>query len=788
MKKKFFAFIIVLSFLSGCSAYKELSPSPELIPKENGYINLKDGKSNFELERDTKYYMEITPPKKDNFYFVLKNNIKPISQYYFSDNFDGGDKGYNKIADVVSSEKSLSAFPVDSHHKKYYWIIEKIDKDTLLKAEYRYVPMWRFNFEREFYKAEKTYNKFALKRSAFKKTDYNEPLSSLKKKLSIVKVSIDSIGHLRKILPQMEKYFPDSLKTAKEKAYKEYLIFSNDVEEEYIFEKKNLSLLQTFTTLRETKNNRDAFIKSAPVYLNFLNSKLSIDESVKNKVRSIIAERISSVASEYRKKIKVKKDTKPFNIYPPVETIYKLYKDANGSVPENFNNLVNFFKTFDSKAAKFSEYKKYKNELKDYLAKSPKWLPNDYYAAAAEKLRKMTDVLPNVFLADFRGFENYYCVKTLQKELRNARRYTRKLSRDYREANLIVSRINNLRKRGAYGEMLSLLKANKEMKFLVNHYRFLDKKYLESEKNILGIYISSNNFADSERELKRLNNFGSFISPRNVEKEKSKLILNYEKELYSRVKYISKSRIDSFVNVHKLDTENLQQLYSDSVFTPVYRITFSYNGTEQVEKENREIENYLQKTKYFTFPEIAIVAQYRLLLRNINDNAVARVRAIEFHAKYYKGRKRKIRNIVDEFNMNIAKLITAPTDYRKLYVAPVTDKKKGVNKYMFKVSLKIPTKAKFPVYEINIKLPDEIANHASAEKWYDKIMLNNTELRNEGRIKIIAPTKDNNYECKITPVQMDAEEQNVLTVTFSFPSYKLYEVSVMAQKPIIRKN
>ncbi len=788
MKKKFFAFILIISFLSGCSAYKELSPNPELIPKEDGYIKLRDGKNNFELERDTKYYMEITPPLKDNFYFVLKNNIKPISEYYFSDNFDGGDKGYHKIPDVVSAEKELSAFPVDSRHKKYYWIIEKINQDTLLRAEYRYVPMWRFNFEREFNKAKKTFNKFALRRSAFKNSKYDEPIGSLKKKLATVKVSIDSVGYLRKIIPQMEKYFPDSLKNAKEKEYKDYLIFGNDVEEEYIFEKKNLYLLQTFVTLRETENNREAFIKAAPVFLGFLNSKLSIDESVKKKVRDIIAERIANVASEYRNKIKSKRDAKPFNIYPPVETVYKLYKDANGFVPENFNSLTEFFKTFDDKAAKFSLYKKYAKELKEYLAKSPKWLPDNYYAGASEILRKMTDVLPNIFMADFRGFENYYCVKTLQKELRSARRYTRKLSRDYREAGLIVSRINNLRKRGAYGEMLSLLNSNKDLSFLVSHYKFLDKKYLDSEKNILGIYVSSNNFADSERELKRLFNFNSFLSPKTIKSEKAKLILTYEKELYSRVKYISMTRIDSFVNAHKLDTENLSRLYADSVFSPVYKITFSYYGNQNVEKENAEIENYLEKTKYFTFPEIAIVAQYKSILHNSKNNAVAKVRAIEFHAKYYKGKKRKVRNIIDEFNMNIAKLITSPTDYRKLYVAPVTDNKKGVNKYMFKVSLKIPTKAKFPVYEINIKLPDEVAEKASSEKWYDKIMLNNTELKNEGRIKIIAPTKDNNYECKITPVQMDAEEQNVLTVTFSFPSYKLYEVSVMAQKPIIRKN
>ncbi len=788
MIRRFLGLLFLVSFFGGCSAYKEISPNPELVSKENGYIQLKDGKDNFELEHDTKYYMEVTPPLKDNFYFVIKNNIKPISEYYFSDNFDGGDKGYNKIPDVVSYDKNLSAFPVDKHHKKYYWIIEKINKDTLLKAQYRYVPMWRFNFEREFANAQRIFNKFSLKRERFSKISYDEPITQLQEKLSEIKVAIDSMGYLRTITPKLEKYFPDSLQTAKEKEYKDYLIFSNDVEEEYIFQKKSLYLLQTFVTLKETKNDQNAFIKSAPIFLNFLNSNLSIDKSVKEKVRSIISERIANVESEYKEMIKEKKDYTPFKINPPVETVYQLYKDANGSVPEEFDNLVEFFNRFNSKSTKYLKYKYFEKELKNYLKNPPVWLPNDYYKIATKKLRKMTDILPNIFLADFRGFDSYRCVKDLQRKLRDARRYTRKLERDYREANLIVARLNELRQRKAYSEMLSLLNSNRELTFLINHYKFLDKKYLENQKNIIGIYISSNRFADTERELKNLNAFNAFLAPENIASAKGKLIRTFEKELYSRVKSASIMRIDSFVNNHKLDTENLSALYSDSVFTPVYKLTFSLDGINKVNKANGEIENYLNKIKYFTFPETSIIAQYKAILHNQKDKAVQRARAIEFHSKYYKGRNRRALNIADEFNMNIAKLITKPTDYRKLYVIPVTDNKKGENTYLFKVRLKIPTKAKFPVYEINIKLPKEIAENASSKKWYKQIMLNNTEIKNEGRIKIIAPTEENNYECKITPVQMDVDAHNVLSVSFTFPSYKLYEVSVMAQKPIIRKN
>jgi hypothetical protein len=46
----------------------------------------------------------------------------------------------------------------------------------------------------------------------------------------------------------------------------------------------------------------------------------------------------------------------------------------------------------------------------------------------------------------------------------------------------------------------------------------------------------------------------------------------------------------------------------------------------------------------------------------------------------------------------------------------------------------------------------------------------------------------NNYEAQISPVQMDKDGRNVLEVRFKYPAYKIFKVSVMAQKPIIKKN
>ncbi|MEW6041544.1 MAG: hypothetical protein AB1633_08490, partial [Elusimicrobiota bacterium] len=71
---------------------------------------------------------------------------------------------------------------------------------------------------------------------------------------------------------------------------------------------------------------------------------------------------------------------------------------------------------------------------------------------------------------------------------------------------------------------------------------------------------------------------------------------------------------------------------------------------------------------------------------------------------------------------------------------------------------------------------------------YEKIMMNKKILKTEGRFSIAAPTASNNYECQITPVRMIKDENNFLDVYFNHNSFKVFSVSVMVQKPIIKKN
>ena len=47
---------------------------------------------------------------------------------------------------------------------------------------------------------------------------------------------------------------------------------------------------------------------------------------------------------------------------------------------------------------------------------------------------------------------------------------------------------------------------------------------------------------------------------------------------------------------------------------------------------------------------------------------------------------------------------------------------------------------------------------------------------------------DNLFRGFFRPVQMDKEGKNILEVRFRYPGFRVFEVSAMAQVPIIRKN
>jgi hypothetical protein len=300
--------------------------------------------------------------------------------------------------------------------------------------------------------------------------------------------------------------------------------------------------------------------------------------------------------------------------------------------------------------------------------------------------------------------------------------------------------------------------------------------------------IAAGMWSDAEIRLRQLFLNENLASVPAVTGQHANTVAKLEDAIYTRVRQQSEQRVNTFVTRNEATIDNVAGLYADSAFTPAYQLTFSAGGSSQLTQHRKAIEDYLSGVRHVRFPETAIRAIYRDFVRDPGARGVDRARAIAEHGKEYTGSDTQVRAMVDECTVEVPKKITKPKDYRKIYALPVSSNKNGSNEYMFRLLLKIPSDAEFPVFDINVKLPKDLAEKAGTTQWYKEITINKKPIKNEGRYRITAPTSASNYESLITPVQMDKASENILEVRFQYPGYRVFEISAMAQVPIIRKN
>jgi hypothetical protein len=135
----------------------------------------------------------------------------------------------------------------------------------------------------------------------------------------------------------------------------------------------------------------------------------------------------------------------------------------------------------------------------------------------------------------------------------------------------------------------------------------------------------------------------------------------------------------------------------------VYQLTFSSAGPGDLLQKKRQIDSYLENIKFNQFPESSIKSIYADFSRNSRDRGVEKARAIVEHGRYYRGADKQVKGLITECDVEAAKWVVRPAEYRKLFALPVTSNKQGTNEYMFRIQLQIPSEAQFPVFDINLK-------------------------------------------------------------------------------------
>jgi hypothetical protein len=387
----------------------------------------------------------------------------------------------------------------------------------------------------------------------------------------------------------------------------------------------------------------------------------------------------------------------------------------------------------------------------------------------------------------FGSYQGYPCAQKLNQELVVLNADVKKLSGLYREADALVRQINALKGKRDYSAMIGILKQNMHLDFLLDKYRELDRMSIEQQAKTISKALAGYAWAGAEGALKKMHADRNFLDP-SMLTVKEGVVSDYEDSLYSRVEKMTRTRVNRFCDSNVTTYENIDSLYTDSVFLPAYDITFSSGGRRDLVERKERLVADLAKLKENEFPARSIKLLYEQFVKTPGDNGVLKARAIVAHGKHYTGDDKEIKKRVSEADPLLAKWITKPKIYRRVLVVPVTDNQRGKNKYIVRFYINIPTEAVFPVYDVNIKLPKEVVRNAASKQWYESISCNKKLLKSEGRFSIIAPTAANGYECQITPVQMNKNKANFLEIVFKHKALKVLPVSVMVQKPIIKKN
>jgi hypothetical protein len=740
---RLYASILILSlFLTSCAAFKELEPEPDLSPFERGYIELKDGKDDFELDAGSKYFIKFPMPLKDHYYLVLTTREKPFLHSYLTRTFNDGKDSIIPIVDEAISNDSISVYAIDRKVPTFYWVIDEVRRDLVLTLRYRYVPQWRYTFENKYAQFKDVLASNTVDRSTYNSIDMNFSFERFDFGREIPNVDVRSrkLKSMKEELLHLESVFPPDIAASRDTAYENYVALRRDVDDELTFQENYSAVLGLFKREMDTRGNTLVFLESAPYFTGILSPRGRFHPGITTKASQVLLRRLGEVEPYLDNLVRSKNDIRKISPQPSLSEVTELYQACGQQMPGETESIIRFIGRFNIEADGLQSVKRKFESLRSYFSAHINAPTDSFYFDLIAKVNDIKATIPESQASRFEGYGRYNCAVTLGREITNASNRATDLQTVYEAAE-------------------SVAKA-----------------------------IRARTWASAETQLRQLHETRAYADNPEVTTQRSVLVKRFEKDIFEGVKSASQQRIDAFIAAHAVAIDNVPSLYADSAFLPVYQLTFSSVGLSDLMQKKRQIDSYLENIKYNQFPESSIKSIYADFSRNSRDRGVEKARAIVEHGKFYRGADKQVMGLITECDVEAAKWVVRPAEYRKLFALPVTSNKQGRNEYMFRIRLQIPSEARFPVFDINLKLPQEVAEKSGQEQWYESITIDKKPLKNEGRFRITSPTAINNYEILITPVQMDKDGKNILEVRFKYPGFRVFEVSAMAQVPIIRKN
>jgi hypothetical protein len=666
-------------------------------------------------------------------------------------------------------------------------VIEEVRQDLILDMTYRYVAIWRYKFEKKHAQFKQVLDENTQSRKILEEIGRSIQLTDVdyagEKQSAAQKTQM--IEQVSKQLHEIEAILPPDILNSDDQAYLDYLQLKKQIDEELTFQNEYIQTMEMLEIISTPKPDVKKFVALAPAFSALLADTIQYSKNFHQAVNEDLAKTLPMVVPYYEGELRNKKDSTPIDIN--LDSVEEVYIASNISPEKSLNDLDSFLDTYNDRANALAEINNQLETLNNELMTAISWPNNTFYAGKRSKLSPLKSKLPPSETESFGKFKSYTCVKELSKSTKATSNQIRSLGYKFQRAETLVPQINLLRHQGNYSEILRLLKENSDLSFLAAQYKEIDELTMTQHRQAISRSLRVNDFATAEVELQKFDQNNNFLNPKQIMPRKNKLVRAYEDSLVNKIETVSLKNANDFLQVNKTTIDLVDSLYSNPALYPAHVLTYATTPVGVLSK-NKQLADKMTYLRHHKFPETAIETLYRSFTDVMHVQGVEKARAIVVHGSYYQGEKQKFKNLVAECDPSASKWVTKPKDYRKLYALPITTNLNGSNQYMVKINLQIPSEAKFPVYDVNVKLPQEVARHAGSKQWYETIYFNKKVLKNEGRFTITAPDPDNDYIAQITPLQVNKTGNNVIEIRFDYDAFKVLEISIMAQKPIIKKN
>ena len=783
---KYILYTLVL-FMAGCAAYKELEPVPQISFLEAGYIELQDDGELFELDEGDKYFIRFPRPASDNDYLVLNFKDKSAISSYLTRAFDDGKGTIIKIDDVSEDPALSSVYPLDKTVPVFYWVIDDVRRDFILNMTYRYVAIWRYKFEKKHAQFKQVLDENTQSREILdaigksiqlKDVDYSGEIQSATQKTLMLE-------QVNKQLFEIESILPPEILNSNDPAYQDYLKLKNNITKELDFQSNYTQTMNMLEVISSAEPDIKKFVAFSPNLTSLLADTTDYTKNFHQAVINDLTRILPLVVPYYDNQLRNKNDIKPIDI--DLQSVQDVYFAAGINPESNLNEMKLFIQTYNTRSGALEDAKNRLKTLNTDLLSKISWPNNSLYSEKQVALAQIKNILPAPETKPFGRYGSYACVNGLNKAITATNDEIRSLEYQLQRAANIVPEINLLRQQGNYSEILRILKQNSDLKFLSAQYKEIDDLSMTQHRQAISQSLKLNNFPQAENELRKFEQDNNFLNLKQIMPTKNKLVRSYEDSLVNKIETVSLKNANDFIQANKTTVESVDSLYNNPALYPAYVLTYATTPVAILSK-NKRIADQMNFLRVQKFPETSIEALYRSFTDEMHIQGVEKARAIVVHGSHYQGTSQKIKNLVAECDPTASKWLIKASEYRKIYALPITSNLKSSNQYMVKINLQIPSEAQFPVYDVNVKLPQEVARNAGTKQWYDTIYFNKNVLKNEGRFTITAPDPNNDYIAQITPLQVNKTGNNVLEIHFNYDAFKVLEISVMAQKPIIKKN